>query len=533
MTTVMPKIRKIVLLMLENRSLDAVLGWLYEGVDLQCEQVYPPGSPRRFDGIQAGAQNRVGSRAYAPDRGTQHRFQPLRQPRWNPNEWWENVGNQCYWNADGVDTVRRWARDATPPMTGFAKDYAAFYDSPGEVMGAYSNAQLPVLYGLAEAYAVSDRWFSSVPTESNPNRAYGLCGSSQGAVNNSDALYYQLPTFLNLLKDAPEPKTWALYWQYNGSEDMDPRKGGTCFTEDVFPYVRRAVERGEGVSAYWDEFFERAAAGTLPDVSYIEPFSTGGYGFPWGTDFIGLQGNDYHPPGWVGQAEWDLNRVYEALRDGPHWDETLLVITFDEHGGTYDHVPPPPAVKPDDHPSLRDFQFDRMGVRVPAILVSPYVRPGTVFRAPTDSPYPFDHTSVISTVLRWAGVDPARAGLGERVARAPSFHEVVGDTFHANTCDFVLPPDYEHMGGAKGPHNIPFGIGRMKPPDMRRVEAESSSHADFLHRLRREAAKDGRSAVARALDWARTAGFLAWSSWNSSRPSVTSFGARSPPPGGG
>lgn len=508
MAAVMPNIKKIVLLMLENRSLDAALGWLYEDVDLKDDQVFPPNSSRRFDGIPPGTHNDVGSVRYTPSRGTQDMFQPMRQPRWNPNEWWENIGNQCYWDSDGVDSVPRWAQHKTPPMTGFAKDYAAFYDAPGEVMGAYSKEQLPVLYGLAEGYAVSDRWFSSVPTESNPNRAFGLCGSSQGAVNNSDAVYYELPTFLNALNVAPEPKTWALYWQYNGSEDMDPRKDGTCFTEDVFPYIRRAVERGEGVSAYWDEFFRRAAAGTLPDVSYIEPFSTGGYGFPWGTDFIGLQGNDYHPPGWVGQAEWDLNRVYEALRDSPHWDETLLVITFDEHGGTYDHVPPPPAVKPDDYPSLRDFAFDRMGPRVPAILVSPYVRPGTVFRAPTDSTYALDHASVISTVLRWAGVDPATAGLGDRVAQAPSFHDVVSDTFHDNKLDFKVPADYQQMGGKKGPHNIPFGIGKMKPHDMRRIEAESSSHVDFLHRLRREAAKDGRSARTRALDWVKAVGFL-------------------------
>jgi phospholipase C len=509
MPAAMPQIDKIVLLMLENRSIDNVLGWLYEGAELPPERLYPPGSSPRFDGIPLGAGNRVGTRSYAPRRGTQDLRQPLRQPRWNPNELWENTGNQCYWDGDGNDAVPRWSPTAAPPMTGFARDYARWYDAVSEVMGAYTSDQLPVLYGLAESFAVSDAWFSSVPTESNPNRAFGLCGSSQGAVDNADTSYYQLPTVLNALGTAPQPKSWTVYWQYNGCLDMDPRgDGATCFTVDVFPWIRRAVERGEGRAAHWNAFFEAAAAGTLPDVSFIEPFSTGGYGLPWGTDFVGLQGNDYHAPGWVGQAEWDLNRVYEALRDSPHWEKTLLVITFDEHGGTWDHVPPPPAVPPDDQPSLRDFAFDRMGVRVPAILVSPWVTPGSVFRAPPGAAYPYDHTSVINTVLRWAGIDPATAGFGARVAAAPSFHEVLGDTFHDNRPDIAVPAHYETMGGPKGPHNVPFGIGRMRPLDFRRIEAESTSHSDFLHRLRREAGTDGRSATARAADWLRTVGFL-------------------------
>ena len=508
MSDVMRPINKIVLLMLENRSLDNVLGWLHEGIELPVERVLPRGSSRRFDGIPKGAVNRVGTTEHRPTRGTHGLPQPLRQPRWNPGELWENVGNQCYWDGDGVERTPRWSRIGTPPMTGFARDYDRWYDAPGEVMGAYTSDQLPVLYGLAEHFAVSDAWFSSVPTESNPNRAFALCGSSQGAVDNADTSYYQLPTLLGRLGAAPRPRSWTVFWQYDGALDMDPRKDGTCFTVDVFPEIRKAIERGDGSAAYWEEFFNAARNGTLPDVSFIEPFSTGGYGFPWGTDFVGLQGNDYHPPGWVGQAEWDLNRVYEALRDSPHWDETLLVVTFDEHGGTYDHVPPPPAVRPDDSPGARPFGFDRMGVRVPAILVSPWVRPGTVFRAPTGSAYPFDHTSVIATVLRWAGIDPTTAGLGARVAAAPTFEHVIGAELHDNKPDFTVPPEYQSMGGPKGPHNIPFDIGRLRPADFRRIEAEATTHVDYVHRLRREAALDGRSAATRARDWARTVAFL-------------------------
>ena len=133
---------------------------------------------------------------------------------------------------------------------------------PDEDRRVQTRDQLPVLYGLAESFAVSDAWFSSVPTESNPNRAFGLCGSSQGAVDNSDTSYYELPTVLNLLGAAPAPKSWTVYWQYNGSLDMDPRKGdSTCFTVDVFPEIRQAIERGEGSAAHWHGFFAAARAG--------------------------------------------------------------------------------------------------------------------------------------------------------------------------------------------------------------------------------------------------------------------------------
>src|SRR6185295_3019398 len=95
----------------------------------------------------------------------------------------------------------------------------------------------------------------------------------------------------------------------------------------------------------------------LPDFSYIEPFWGGGYGLPTGDDFIGLQGNDYHSPAWVGPAEFDLNEMYNALRSSTYWDEMLFVITFDEHGGTWDHIPPLQTVKPDAYPGARPFHF--------------------------------------------------------------------------------------------------------------------------------------------------------------------------------
>lgn len=484
MAATMPTIRKIVMLMLENRSLDNVLGWLYQNEELAPDRIFPPGSSNRFDGISPGDQNSVDRTPFVPTYGTHQQIQPMRQPRWNPNEWWENVGNQMYWDGYGHEAVPRWS-DGTPPMTGFALDYWAIYDSPDEVMGAYTKDQLPVLYGLAEAYAVSDRWFSSVPTETNPNRAFSLCGTSLGACDNADTKYYDAPTIFDALTRAWPKKSWGIYYQYNGSLDMDPTSDSPCFTTGVFSYIRRAVDRGEGIVDNYDGFLKALASPDLPDFCYLEPFWSGGYGFPLGDDFIGLQGNDYHAPAWVGQAEFDLNELYAALRRSPHWENMLFIVTFDEHGGTWDHVPPPPAVKPDISPSHKAFDFRRMGVRVPTILVSPYVRPGTVFRAPQGSSYDFDHTSFIATILRWAGLDPRTADMGLRVASAPTFEEVVTETRFDDPPTIVVPAEYATMGGPKGPHNIPFGIGDMTIQTFRALLDESTSGPDFIERLRR------------------------------------------------
>ena len=488
MASALPQIKKIVWLMLENRSLDHMLGWLYQTnkkrVQLPPDRVFPQGSSQFFDGINAKCVNYVDATPYAPAYGTQDRYQPMRTPRYNPNEWWENVTNQMYWNGYEQTPIPPWS-NGKPPMTGFARDYyKLLYDTVDEVMGAYTKDQLPVLYGLAEAFAVSDRWFSSVPTETNPNRAFSVCGTSLGAVDNKDIEKYDTPTLFNVLSEKSD-KTWGVYYQYNGFWDMDPIWFGTCYTVDIFPHIHEAVQAGDGHAGSLKKFRELLASDDLPDLCYIEPFWGGGYGAP--TGFVGLQGNDYHSPAWVGQAEWDLNELYNDLVNSKYWNDMLFIITFDEHGGTYDHVPPPRTVKPDAVPSIRDFDFTWMGPRVPTILVSPYVTPGMVFRAPTGSTYDFEHTSFIATILKWAGIDPQTAKLGNRVAVAPTFDTVLtASRSSLATPKFTVPKQYKTMGGKKGPHNIPFDIGEMHVLTFQRLLDESTSVEDFLERLRLE-----------------------------------------------
>nr|WP_241779740.1 alkaline phosphatase family protein [Streptomyces natalensis] len=153
------------------------------------------------------------------------------------------------------------------------------------------------------------------------------------------------------------------------------------------------------------------ADGSLPAFTFLEP--------AWKHD-----GNSQHPNDDVAQGEQLILDVYNALRTGPDWDKTLLVITYDEHGGCYDHVPPPAgATPPDQSAGEAGFDFTRFGVRVPTVLDSPLIAPGTVFRVPDDS-VPLDHTSVLKTIQQRWSVNPLTA----RDAAAPGIGEVAGIT---------------------------------------------------------------------------------------------------------
>ncbi len=170
-----------------------------------------------------------------------------------------------------------------------------------------------------------------------------------------------------------------------------------------FPDTRAAPDSNYG---HFRDFQERAAEGTLPAYSFLEP--------DWGAG-----GNSQHPNYDVARGEKLIRDVDHTLRNGPGWNDSLLVITYDEHGGNYDHVPPPwGAVPPDDAAGEFGFDFTRFGVRVPALLISPRIAKGTVFRARRGT---IDHTSVLKTIeLRW-NVEPLTA----RDKAAPDLGDVL------------------------------------------------------------------------------------------------------------
>lgn len=451
---VMQQVETIVVLMLENRSLDNVLGWLHQGGAPSV--VFPAGSSPSFDGIPAGASNAYHDRTFAPSVGTEACTTPCRVPAYDPNEGMPHVEKQLYADARGeLPDGDPWA--ATPPMSGFVWDFDAIgIASIGEVMGAYSARELPVLYGLASSFAVSDAWFASVPTQTFPNRAFSICGTSRGAEVNgdiTDTTFANATTIFNVVGDAG--KSWGVYWQMDDPLGTgEPVTSWAPFTPYYFPMLQKAPN---GTIASYRTFLADAARGALPSFCYLEPFWGGGAGVPGDdTAWVGVQGNDYHPPAWIGPAEVDLNMLYEALKSSPQWSKMLFVLLFDEHGGTWDHVPPGAAPPPDASVGPSGFRFDRYGVRVPAILISPFVQAGTVFRAASGA---YDHTSLLATLCKWVGVDPASANLGARTAVAPTFEDVLGEEARTDTPAFVVPVGYASQGGGTG------GFLGLAPPE--------------------------------------------------------------------
>jgi phospholipase C len=415
---ILPQIQHVVVLMMENRSLDSVCGWLYENDAPDHVIGGRPSDPPAYDGLVEGRYSNPLKRPFEPVREYPVTRVPVgeyRLPAFNPNEAYRFTNNQLYGDAES-------RRYETPPRgtparcKGFLQDFYALYDkAPEDFLRCYTPQGLQVINTLAKQYAISDRWFSSVPTQTNPNRAFLACGTSLGREQNQRITaqeQFAADTLWNVFSD--HGVEWTIYFHDIWREQMS-------YTQYTFPFINTARNRsGRKRYAQINAFYEDARAGSLPPFTFLEP------SWSYGMGSIYKQGNDYHPPARVDSAERFLAQVYAALTaNRAAWNKTLLVITFDEHGGTYDHVPPPwTAVRPDNRVGPSGFQFDRYGVRVPTLLVSPYVKPRTVFRA--TGPQEFDHTSLVATLLKWQDIDPRTAGLGLRVASAPTFEDALG-----------------------------------------------------------------------------------------------------------
>ena len=382
-----------VVLMLENRSFDMMLGFLYE----DRQNVSLAGQP--FEGLTGKESNpdanghKVGVFKIKPS--TKYAYY---MPGADPGEHFQDANVQLF----GVNPP---PSASTATCQGFVVNFKAAiaYDQsqhrkvlsgtvPSNIMGVFPREMLPILSGLARGYAVCDHWFSSVPTETMPNRAFACAGTSQGHMD--DATHsFTVPSIFGLLSD--HNVSWAIYG-YDG-----PPK-----TRGDFPDTLKAPDSHFGV---FTDFEAAAANGTLPSYTFLEP--------EWSAT-----GSSQHPNYNVALGEQLIHDVYYAVRNGPAWNQTLLIITYDEHGGCYDHVPPPTnATPPDATPGEFGFDFTRFGVRVPAVLVSPLIPAGTVFRAP--GPTPIDHTSILKTIEeRWL---PANTALTKRDAAAPSLAGVL------------------------------------------------------------------------------------------------------------
>jgi phospholipase C len=367
-------IEHIVVLMLENRSFDHMLGYLYADKG----NVSPTGQP--FEGLK-GTESNAASHHDKPVRVfkiTADMPNAYFMPGADPGEGYMATNSQLFGNIHAP---------APPNATnaGFVSDFAYTLGwetrehwsilsgtVAKDIMGMFTPEMLPVLSALAKGYAVCDHWFGSAPTETLPNRAFAAAATSQGHMDDKTKTYTCPSIFGALTK---ENLSWAIYGYEN-----EP------LTRHNFPDTTNAPDVHFGL---FKDFQAAAAAGKLPCYTFLEP--------SWSST-----GNSQHPNYNVALGEQLIHDVYYAVRKSPNWKNTLLIITYDEHGGCYDHVAPPTnATPPDDSAGEFGFDFRRFGPRVPAVLVSPLIAAGTVFRVPANAT-PLDHTSILKTIeTRW------------------------------------------------------------------------------------------------------------------------------------
>jgi phospholipase C len=370
------KLRHIVVLMMENRSFDHMLGGL-KAVD------------PRIDGLTGTETN--------PDiNGNPVKVRPLAQFQGqldpDPNHHFPAVDQQIF-NGDNSN-----ARVAT--MQGFVRSYFGEQNNVAhsqKIMYYFTPDKLPVLTTLATEFAVFNRWFASIPGPTLCNRAFAHYGTSFGHVG-MDIFYAntQYKSIYQRMLDAG--RTAKIYYFDQASSTME---------------VVNLLQDQPKIFALYDQFLSDCESGLLPDYSFIEPNYT---------DHDNEIASDQHPDHHVGQGELLIADVYNAIKGNDElWQSTALLVTYDEHGGIYDHVVPPACppdgfvAQPKDTGTSFPFQFDRLGVRVPAVLVSPWVPKGTVVDRRT-----FEHACIPGTVTKFF--------LGQYDQRSP--REKVADTFY-------------------------------------------------------------------------------------------------------
>jgi phospholipase C len=367
-----PKIEHLVVLMMENRSFDHMLGFLKSDMPLLEGLTGTENNPAADGGSLV---------VVTPDAHPIGDFEP------GPAHEFVNVNVQLF----GTEDV---PSGATPTMDGFVRDYAQVSGSADRgrrIMRCFAPENVPVLATLAQQFAVCDHWFSSVPGPTSPNRAFAHAASSNGSVE-SDPWWHGLKTIYEVL-DA------------NSVSNRIYTHGGASLTITV-DYLAKHQE----TFREYNEFVGDCQGSDLPAYTFIEPR------YSADDDYMP---NDEHPDADVRDGEDLIREVYRTIRNNlTLWNSTLLLVVYDEHGGIYDHVPPPsiPASGP---PSQNPpFAFDRLGLRVPAVLISPYIEQGTIDKTQ------YEHSSIVATIRRLF-LPTGTAPLTDRDQNANTFDRIV------------------------------------------------------------------------------------------------------------
>lgn len=352
------KLKHIVVLMMENRSFDHMLGAL-EATD------------PRIDGLD-GTQSNPDTTGKAAPAAPLAEFQGQLDP--DPAHDFPGTDLQIF-NGDTTP-----GRVAT--MQGFVKSYFAQrrdVKHSRKIMYYFTPDKLPVLTTLATEFAVFNGWFSSIPGPTLCNRAFAHYGTSFGHVGME--ILYTNAKFKSIYQRLESAgKTAKVYYFDTKSSSLE---------------VVNLLQHQPQFFGTFQQFLSDCDKGMLPDFSFVEPNYSDHEG-----DGGQILASDQHPDHHVQEGERFIAAIYNAIRQNAAlWESTALLIVYDEHGGIYDHVPPPSCLpdgfvaQPDATGTGKPFLFDRLGVRVPAVLVSPWIPPGTV----VGTHRVFEHASIPAT----------------------------------------------------------------------------------------------------------------------------------------
>jgi phospholipase C len=466
------RIKHVFVLMLENRSFDHMLGYsgirgrnaeTLEMTDIDgIKQELPHANPD-YKGKQVltttdnvpYAVSKVGpghefSDTFAQLTGIQFPgkskiFPSLVKAEMKDGAYPANINNNGF-----VQNYSNQNQTTIPP------DLTKLPPDPDVVMKCFPPGGLPVLQTLAESFVVCDKWFSALPGPTWPNRFFVHAATSGG------------------LDDSPTLKE-TLKADYLKGYDFD---NGTIYELMTRSGVSWAIYAGSALSQVFalkgikardlrnfrDSFKKDIGQPNFPSYVFIEP--------NWGNLATGTyaNGDSQHPVDDVHQGEALIKYVYQTIRNSPLWAKSMLIVTYDEHGGFYDHVPPAPAVDPGDSKTYSRFGFDfkTHGVRVPAVIISPLIEPNLIDKRI------YDHTSILATA--------------EKIFRLPHLTE---RDKHANTFDDLVTrevprdtPSLEGIGPSTAHYDVPAAV-ETEADDLAQIENADedvdSSLAGFVH----------------------------------------------------
>eukprot|EP01116_Phalansterium_solitarium_P006292 TRINITY_DN18594_c0_g1_i1.p1 TRINITY_DN18594_c0_g1~~TRINITY_DN18594_c0_g1_i1.p1 ORF type:complete len:471 (+),score=146.77 TRINITY_DN18594_c0_g1_i1:130-1542(+) len=342
-------IKHIVVIMMENHSFDNMLGWTPGIGDLTGAE---------YNLLNASNPS---SKMFNMTKGATYCTVP------DPDHSWPGTELQVF-----APHIPPFGTVGTPTMGGFAQSYAGEGGNPTEVMQGYTQDQVPIITTLAQEFVACTNYYASLPGPTGPNRMFVHTATTLG-YDGSNYANYPLKTrsfYEDLMADGLD---WAIHFHdFTTAHGIAPLN---TFTKNF------VQDPG------FDKFFGLLENGTLPSYTFLVPLLSPNFG---------MQPTSQHPDYDIRAGEAQLKLVYETLRASSAWNETLLAIIYDEHGGFYDHRAPPSGVPnpcPTCTPQPYPFAFDRLGVRLPGIFISPWL-PKTL----DDTVY--DHTSVLRTARK-------------------------------------------------------------------------------------------------------------------------------------